>query len=145
MQQRAHVSQTLSLTERSWGRAGLNCPLPVCWLVVKSSSRHPLVLSSYYINTAQLLLQLHFLLQLLQNNVALSHSFYSTFYCENRVFENYICLRIYEGWDVVYLWRSEDNIQELVVSFCHVWPGDWTHIRLSSKCLNLLSHLVDPL
>lgn len=61
------------------------------------------------------------------------------------VFENCICLLIYEGWDMVYVWRSEDNIQELVVSFCHVGPGDWTHVRLSSKCLNLLSHLVNPL
>lgn len=41
-----------------------------------------------------------------------------------------------------YMWRWED---ELVLSFHHVGPKDWTlTVRFSGKCLNQLSHLNSP-
>lgn len=40
-----------------------------------------------------------------------------------------------------YVWRSENSLQQLVLSFCHADPGDWTlTIRLGSKRLFLLNH-----
>lgn len=42
---------------------------------------------------------------------------------------------------IVYLQRSEDR-WELVLSFHHMVPGDWTEFfSLGSKCLYLLGHL----
>lgn len=44
---------------------------------------------------------------------------------------------------LVYVWRAEDDLQELGHSFYHLGPGDGTcAIRLGSKHLCLPSHLV---
>lgn len=41
---------------------------------------------------------------------------------------------------MMYVWRSEGNLWELVFSFCHVDPRDWTPVlRLGSKYPYLLS------
>lgn len=43
------------------------------------------------------------------------------------------------------MWMSEDTLQKLVLSFSYVGPRDGTQaVRLSGKCLNLLSHLTAP-
>ena len=43
------------------------------------------------------------------------------------------------------VWRSENNLRELVLSFHHVGLGDWTQdIRLGSKSHCLMSHLTGP-
>jgi hypothetical protein len=43
------------------------------------------------------------------------------------------------------LWKSEDNMWELVLSFYHMVSGDQTHIvKLVGKCLYLLNHLGWP-
>ena len=40
-----------------------------------------------------------------------------------------------------HVWRSEDNLQEWVLSFHHVDPREQTQVvRLGSKCLYLLSY-----
>lgn len=42
-------------------------------------------------------------------------------------------------------WRSEDSVQELVLSFRHVSPWAQTQVvRLSNNCLGLLIHLTSP-
>jgi hypothetical protein len=44
------------------------------------------------------------------------------------------------------MWRSEHKFQESVPTFHHVGSGDQTEaVRLSSKLLNLLIHIVGPL
>lgn len=46
---------------------------------------------------------------------------------------------------LAHMWRSEDNLQELVLSFDHVGSRDWTKvIWLGSKWLYLLSYLASP-
>lgn len=43
------------------------------------------------------------------------------------------------------VWRSDKNLWESVLSFHHVSLGDLIHLlRLGSKCLHSLSHLVSP-
>lgn len=55
------------------------------------------------------------------------------------------------GYDVCvcvspYVWRSDDKLQELILSFYHVRPGDQTWvISLGSKHIYLFSCLVDLL
>lgn len=45
----------------------------------------------------------------------------------------------------VYVWRSEDNVEELVLSFHYMGSGDQTQdIRLGSKPLYPLSRLAGP-
>lgn len=37
---------------------------------------------------------------------------------------------------MVYMWKSEDNFQESVLTFHHVGPGDWTDVdRLGAGML----------
>lgn len=46
---------------------------------------------------------------------------------------------------VILLWRTEDNLRELVLSFHHADPGNWTQVfRLDSKGLCPLGHLISP-
>lgn len=53
----------------------------------------------------------------------------------------YVC-----GLAPVHEWRLEDSIQESVLSFYCVGPGDWTQvIRLDGKCLYLMSYLGGPI
>lgn len=43
------------------------------------------------------------------------------------------------------MWRLENILQESILPFHHVGPGDWTQVvRLGSKCLYLPSHLPSP-
>lgn len=51
---------------------------------------------------------------------------------------------VYMPWSM-YVWKSEESLWELVLSFHHVGPRDGTHvIRLNNKFLYLLSHLSSP-
>lgn len=44
------------------------------------------------------------------------------------------------------MWRSEDNLHELVFSFHHTGSGDPTQvIRLGNMCFDLLSPVVAPI
>ena len=45
----------------------------------------------------------------------------------------------------LHMWRSEDNFQELVLSFNHMDLGNWTQgVRLGSKCLCSLAISLTP-
>lgn len=44
----------------------------------------------------------------------------------------YVC-----GHCLSWVWRKEDSLGELTLSFCHVTPGDWIQVfRLGGRCLN---------
>jgi hypothetical protein len=63
-----------------------------------------------------------------------------------KVYYAYLC--IYMRWGVYateHVWRSEDNMPELLLSFHHVHDGNRTQaLKFGSKHLYTLSYLADP-
>lgn len=54
----------------------------------------------------------------------------------------YICCSVCTLLSMAYVERTEDDLLKLVLSFCHMNPGDRTQVlRFSAKHLQLLSHV----
>lgn len=60
-----------------------------------------------------------------------------------KCFIPFIYLFIHSFLHVNSIWRAEDNLQKLVLSFHHVGPKNQTQVR--GKHLHLLNHLAGPL
>lgn len=53
----------------------------------------------------------------------------------------FICVHVVCSWATAFVWRSEDNLIELVPLFYSVGPGEQNQdIKLSGRCLYLLNH-----